>query len=77
MNSETMEIKITEHEETLKDHDKRLDRVEQDSREFRVENKNLCDNIKGLTNVMKWFIGIWVTSLLGFFFYVVQNNILK
>ncbi|MBZ9687571.1 hemolysin XhlA family protein [Clostridium estertheticum] len=68
MNAETVELKINEHAETLKEHSKEIDNLKQDGREFKTEIKNLCDNIKNLTSAMKWFMGIWVTSLLGFFF---------
>lgn len=77
MNSETMEIKIKEHTETLKEHDKRFDKIEQDGREFKIEIKNLCKDIKGLTTTMRWFMGLLVGSFVGFFFYVVQHNIFK
>lgn len=77
MNNETMEMKINEHDKKLDEHDKRIDKVEQNQSEFKVEIKNLCESLKTLTNTMKWFIGIWVTSLLGFFFYVLQHNIFK
>jgi hypothetical protein len=58
-------------------HGDRLDKIEQDNREFRTELKNLCDNLKSLTAVMKWFIGIWVTTLLGFFIYSIEKFIVK
>ncbi|OOO66788.1 hypothetical protein BS638_06585 [Clostridium tepidum] len=77
MNNEVMELKINEHCEMLKEHDKRLDSIEQSQSEFKVEIKNLCKDIQNLTIVMKWFMGIWVTSLLGFFFYAIQYGVFK
>lgn len=77
MNTETIEMKINEHTETLKEHDKRLDRIEQDGREFKIEIKNLCDNIKNLTNMMKWFIGAIMGSFISFFFYAIQHELFK
>lgn len=77
MNNETMEIKISEHDIELKEHNTRLDKIEQDGREFRVEIKNLCESIKNLTNTMRWFIGLLVGSFVAFFFYAVQQNIFK
>lgn len=64
-------------EKRLNSHAERLDKLEQGQSEFKVEIKNLCESLKTLTNTMKWFIGIWVTSLLGFFFYAIQSHILK
>ncbi|NMM65507.1 hypothetical protein HBE96_23295 [Clostridium sp. P21] len=77
MNNETVELKINEHNTTLKEHDKRLDRVEQDGREFRTEIKNLCENIKNLTGAIKWLIGLGASTLLGFFFYAIQSHIFE
>ncbi|BDR84861.1 hemolysin XhlA family protein [Clostridium tetani] len=77
MVNEVVEIKINEHTETLKEHDKRLDRIEQDSREFKIQIKNLCENIKNLTSAIKWLIGLGASGLLGFFFYAIQHNIFK
>ncbi|KEH93068.1 hypothetical protein Z962_10755 [Clostridium botulinum C/D str. BKT12695] len=77
MNNETMEIKINEHTEALKEHDKRLDKIEQSQSEFKVEIKNLCEQIKGLTSAIKWLIGLGASSLLGFFFYAMQQVLFK
>lgn len=77
MNGEIMEMKINEHTETLKEHDKRLDKIEQDGREFKIEIKNLCKDIKGLTTTMRWFMGLLIGSLVSFFFYALQHNIFK
>lgn len=68
---------IDDHEIRLNKHSDRLDKLEQGQSEFKVEIKNLCESLKTLTNTMRWFIGIWVTSLLGFFFYAIQSHIFK
>ncbi|EQC1535370.1 hemolysin XhlA family protein [Clostridium botulinum] len=77
MNNEVVEMKINEHDDTLREHDKRLDKIEQDGREFKVQIENLCDNIKNLTSAIKWLIGLGASSLLGFFFYAVQQGLFK
>ncbi|RXI57402.1 hemolysin XhlA family protein [Clostridium tetani] len=77
MNEELIIHQIEIHEKRINNHAERLDKIEQTQSEFKVEIKNLCDSIKTLTNTMRWFIGIWVTSLLGFFFYAIQNGIFK
>lgn len=61
--------------EKIEDHEQRLRKVEESQSEFKIEIKNLCENLKSLTSTIKWFIGIWVTSLLGFFFFMVQNKL--
>lgn len=77
MNEELISHQIEIHEKRISNHAKRLDKIEQSQSEFKIEIKNLCENLKTLTNTLKWFMGIWVTSLLGFFFYAIQHNILK
>ena len=77
MNNETIELKINEHTETLKEHDKRIDKIEQDGREFKTEIENLCENIKNLTTTIRWFIGLLIGAFVSFFFYAVQTNIFK
>lgn len=61
---------------------KRLENLETDVDELKMsdaintnEIKNLCNQIRDLVNVLKWFIGITITSLAGFFFFVIQNNL--
>lgn len=70
-----METKINDHEETLKDHDKRLDKIEQSQSEFKIEIKNLCEDMKGLTSILKQLCVLLGSSLLGFFFYCIQKII--
>ena len=77
MNEELINHQLKIHEKRINNHSERLDKIEQYQSEFKIEIKNLCDSIETLTNTMKWFMGIWVTSLLGFFFYAIQTNILK
>jgi peptidoglycan hydrolase CwlO-like protein len=77
MDMEVIKIKVDEHEKKIDEHEKRLAAIEQDGIELKTELKNLCESINNLMSIMKWFIGIWVTSLLGFFFYVIQYIIFK
>lgn len=58
-------------------HDDRLDKLEQDGRELKNEIKNLCKNLKSLTDIMKWFLTVMGGSLIGFFFYVIQTELFK
>jgi len=69
--------KLKTQDDRLNKHGEILDKLEQDNASFKTELKNLCDNLKSLTSVMKWFIGIWVTTLLGFFIYAIQIKIFK
>lgn len=77
MNDELVKHQIEVHDRRLNDHSKRLDKLEQNDVELRTEIKNLCDNIKQLTTIMKWFITAILGAFISFFFYAVQNNIFK
>ncbi|MGH4125274.1 MAG: hemolysin XhlA family protein [Clostridium sp.] len=67
--------RLITHDTRINNHSERIDKLEQAQSEFKVEIKNLCENIKNLTSTMKWFMEIWVTSLLGFFFYAIQSGL--
>ena len=69
--------KFKEHGGTLKEYDGRIGRIEQNERESKTQIQNLCETVKSLNTTIRWFMGIWVTSLLGFFFYAVQHNIFR
>lgn len=77
MNDELRDHKIEVCEKRIDNHSERLDKLEQDSVALKTELKNLCENLKSLTTVMKWFIGLIIGSFVGFFFYAIQRNIFK
>lgn len=77
MNEKLVEHQLEVHDKRLNNHGDRLDKLEQDGATLKTELKNLCENLKSLTSVMKWFIGLLIGSFIGFFFYAVQNNIFK
>ena len=70
-----LDEKLEVHDTRLNNHGDRIDKLEQDNASFKTELKNLCNNLKSLTSVIKWFIGTWVVTLLGFFIYSVENLI--
>ncbi|MDR3598114.1 hemolysin XhlA family protein [Clostridium sp.] len=61
------------YEKRLNNHGDRLDKLEQDNASFKAELKNLCDNLKQLTGVLKALIGLGATTLVGFFIYSIEN----
>lgn len=77
MNEELIKDKIETYERRLNNHGERLDKLEQDSRELKTELKNLCENIKSLTNMMKWFITAIGGALISFFFFTIETKILR
>jgi len=77
MNEELIKDKLETHEKRINNHGDRLDKLEQDGGELKVEIKNLCENLRSLTNMMKWFITAMGGALISFFFYAVQTGILN
>lgn len=77
MNDELIEHRLNTHDTRLNDHAKRLDKIETSVAEANVMIKNLCDKIEGQTKAIYGLIGLLATSLLGFFFYCMQQLIFK
>ncbi|NFN81201.1 hypothetical protein FDB25_12345 [Clostridium botulinum] len=75
MNDELVKDKLETHDRRLNNHGDRLDKLEQDNASFRTELKNLCDNLKQLTGVLKWLIALGTSTLVGFFIYTIQTGI--
>ncbi|ROR28354.1 hemolysin XhlA [Mobilisporobacter senegalensis] len=75
MDEELIKHRLDVHDTRLNDHSKRLDRLEITQAEANTMIKNLCEKIENQTKAIYWLIGLGATSLLGFFFYAVQQNI--
>lgn len=63
-----------EHDTTIKNHEQRIDKLEQDSTELKTDIRNLCSNLATTNSIMKWFIGLWMATLLGFFIWFIQSK---
>ncbi|AOT70696.1 hemolysin XhlA family protein [Geosporobacter ferrireducens] len=72
-----IEERLNLHEKRLNKHSDQLDHLSEDSREYKIQIQNLCEQVKDLITTMKWFMGLFATSLLGFFFYAVQQLLLR
>lgn len=77
MNEELVKHQLVVHEKRLNDHSQRIDKLEQEGVALKTEIKNLCENIKSLTNMMKWFMTALIGAFISFFFYAVQQGIFK
>ena len=77
MNEELVNHQLEVHDNRLNNHSDRIDKLEQSDVALKIEIKNLCDTIKQLTTIMKWFITVILGAFISFFFYAVQNNIFK
>lgn len=73
MNEELIKDKLETHDIRLNNHGNRIEKLEQDSATFKIELKNLCDNLKALTSVLKGLMGLGVTTLVGFFIYSIEK----
>ena len=77
MNEELNNHILEVHDKRLNDHANRLDKLEQGQAEFRIQIQNLCKSIESLTGVLKWALGLFAGSLVGFFLYAIQNHLFK
>jgi len=73
MNDEVIRVKVAEHDNILKEHGKRLDKLEQESAEFRVHIQNLCKKIDELTNWIKALVVSIITTGVGFIIWYIQS----
>jgi|BioPla2DNA2_1021312.scaffolds.fasta_scaffold161544_1 phage host-nuclease inhibitor protein Gam len=73
MDDAVVKVKIKEHDDLLREHDRRLDKIEQDAVEFKVHIKNLCKKINELTNWIKALVGTIVAISLGFIIWYIQS----
>jgi hypothetical protein len=77
MNEEVKEHILDVHEKRINNHSDRIDKLEQHQCEFKVQIQNLVKSIEGLTTSIKWALGLFAGSFVGFFFYAVQNYLFK
>lgn len=65
------------HDDRLDAHDKKLDQLSEDSREYKIQIQNLCKDISSLVTTMRWFMGLLIGAFVSFFFYAAQRGLLK
>ncbi|CBZ04391.1 hypothetical protein, CF-8 family [Clostridium botulinum H04402 065] len=68
MNEELISHQIEIHEKRLNNHSERIDKIEQSQSRTDAKIENLCDQLKQLVSVLKWYIGLSVGALVSFFF---------
>lgn len=72
-----LDEKIAIHERRLNNHSERLDRIELASGRLEERLNNLITQLENLNKTMKWFMGLLLGGIVSFFFYAIQNGILK
>lgn len=75
MNHEVVTEKIKIHDERLGNHSDRIKRLEKKEAAQAVQIENLCKTIERQIKAMYVLGGIFLTSLVGFFFYALQVNL--
>ncbi|HSH25253.1 MAG TPA: hemolysin XhlA family protein [Massilibacterium sp.] len=65
--------KFDTHERRLNNHGDRIDALEQHKSRTETQIENLINQIKSLVSTMKWFMGLMVATLLGFFIWYIQQ----
>lgn len=69
--------KLEEHESRLNKHEEKIVELEKHDKTIDEQIKGLCKELAGLTTTLKWFMGLLVSSFVGFFFFAVQQSVLK
>ncbi len=77
MNEDLVEYKIDACEKELNNHSNRIDKLEQQVAKFAIQIENLCSDLKDLTGVLKWLVGVMITTLVGFFMWAIQSGLFK
>ena len=75
MIDELLRDKIETHDKRLNDHSDRIKELEKGRATTDIKMDNLCEKLEKQTKSINWLIGLMVTSLLGFFFYAIQNGL--
>lgn len=72
-----LDEKIDVHDKRINNHSERLDRIELSTGKLEERLEGLINQLGSLNTTLRWFIGLLIGALVSFFFYIVQNNMLK
>lgn len=72
-----LEDKIGTHEKRLNNHSERIDQLEQNEVGNTKDIANLCKRLDDMISQNRWFIGILIVQLIGFFFFAIQKTVFK
>ena len=73
MEDAVIKVKVREHDDMLWEHGRRLDKIEQNTAEFRVHIKNLCLKIDELTGWIKALVLAIIGTFGGFVVWYIQS----
>lgn len=74
---ERLDEKLETHERRINNHSERLDRIELVNGRLEERLDNLITQLATLNSTMRWFIGSLVGAFIAFFFYMVQQGVLR
>lgn len=77
MNVDVINHRLDTHEKRINNYSVRIDKLEQDGVKRDIQIENVCKSIEGLISTIKVSLVTITTSLIGFFFYMIQNNLFK
>ena len=69
--------KLELHGRRLNNHSERLDRIELASGRLEERLNSLIVQLENLNKTMKWCMGLLLGGIVSFFFYAIQQGILK
>lgn len=68
-----IDYRLDVHEKRLNSHSERLDRIELANGRLEERLNNLIQQLESLNTTMRWFMGLMVGTLLGFFIWYIQR----
>lgn len=71
----SIDEKFERHEKWLGEHEGKIDKLDRSDATNTEAISNLCGQIGGQTKAIWGLVGIVATSLVGFFFYVVETGL--
>lgn len=82
MDEKYLEHTLKQHEEDIEKNTNDINEIRKDMQTDRIKQAetivrldNLCISVNNLTNAIKWTLAFAITTLVGFFMFVVQNSI--
>lgn len=69
--------KFDTHERRINNHSERIDMIERVNSRLEERLDGLIKQLSTLNSTMKWFMGLLLGGIVSFFFYAIQQGILK
>lgn len=80
MDDNLIEYRVSEYDDKLKEHDDILNEHEHKINDLVSSNQRLADSVDNLARnvregfgVLRWLIGLFISGLVGMFFFIIQS----